>query len=108
MNCNNKPNLPDPLEAGWQGKPVAEVLEENDEIRVLRCTFPPGIGHEKHYHDPHVGYTVTGSTFRITDSTGTREVDVPSGYTFSKEALSIHEVLNIGDKTAVFIIIEYK
>ncbi|MBR9914751.1 MAG: cupin domain-containing protein [Algicola sp.] len=108
LNCNNKPNLPDPLEAGWQGQPVAEVLEENDEIRVLRCTFPPGIGHEKHYHDPHVGYTVTGSTFRITDSTGTREVDVPSGYTFSKEALSIHEVLNIGDKTAVFIIIEYK
>ena len=38
------------LEAGWQGEKVCEVLVENESVRTLRCTFPPGIGHEKHYH----------------------------------------------------------
>ena len=108
LGCKNKPELPDPLEAGWNNKEVCEVVEDNKNVRVLRCTFEPGVGHEKHYHDPHYGYTVAGSTFRITDTTGTREVNVPTGYSFSKDEISTHEVLNIGDSTAVFLIVEYK
>ena len=103
-----KTNLPDPYEAGWNGEKICEILEENDEIRVLRCTFPPGIGHEQHEHQPHFGYTLQGSKFRITDSSGVREVDVPTGYSFSKDYVSVHEALNIGDTTAVYLIIEYK
>ncbi|RNC84325.1 MAG: hypothetical protein ED556_11390 [Winogradskyella sp.] len=61
-----------------------------------------------HYHEPHFGYTLTGSKFRITDSTGTREVNVPSGYSFNKPEKTWHEALNIGDSTATFLIIEYK
>ena len=104
----SKPNLPDPLEAGWKGKSVCEIIEDNPNLRVLKCTFPTNIGHELHYHNPHFGYTLKGSRFRITDSTGTREVNVPTGYSFSKDQLSTHEVLNIGDSTAVFLIMEYK
>lgn len=100
--------LPDPLEAGWQGQSVCEVIHENDELRLLKCTFPPGVGHEKHYHDPHVGYTLVGGKFRMIDSRGTREVDVPEGYVFSNDSISTHEVLNIGETTAQFLIIEYK
>jgi quercetin dioxygenase-like cupin family protein len=100
--------LPDPLAAGWLGASVCEVLEENRNIRLLQCTFPPGVGHEKHYHAPHVGYTVTGGTFRITDSVGTKEVNVPTGSSFSNESIIMHEVLNIGETTAQFLIIEYK
>ncbi|WP_411766432.1 cupin domain-containing protein [Winogradskyella sp. A3E31] len=107
-SCKNKQELPDPLEAGWQGQSVCEVLEDNKELRLLKCTFPPNVGHEKHYHNPHTGYTIAGSTFRITDSEGTREVDVPAGYTFSNDSITEHEVLNIGDSTAVFLIMEYK
>jgi hypothetical protein len=33
---------------------------------------------------------------------------VPTGYSFSNEGISWHEVLNIGDETAVFLIIETK
>ena len=106
--CKNKNPLPDPLEAGWKGEAVCEVLEETKELRVLKCTFEPGIGHDKHYHNPHFGYTLAGGKFRITDYSGTREVDVPTGYTFSKDSITTHEVLNIGETTSIFLIMEYK
>lgn len=108
INCEDQNTLPDPLEAGWNGKAVCEVLEDNKELRVLKCTFAPNVGHEKHYHNPHVGYTVAGGKFRITDNTGTRDVDVPTGSTFSNDSITTHEVLNIGTTTAIFLIMEYK
>lgn len=108
LSCKESQSLPDPLKAGWNNQAVCEVLEDSPKLRVLRCTFPPGVGHERHYHPPHFGYTLSGSTFRMTDTTGTREVDVPTGYNFSSEGITWHEVLNIGDSTAVFLIIEPK
>jgi quercetin dioxygenase-like cupin family protein len=108
VSCNKQNTLPDPLEAGWNDKAVCEVVDDNDKIRVLKCTFAPGVGHEKHYHNPHFGYTLAGSQFRIKDTTGIRDVNVPTGYSFSKDDITTHEVLNIGDSTAVFLIIEYK
>ena len=107
-SCKPKQALPDPLEAGWKNQPVCEVLEDNAKQRILKCTFPPGVGHEKHYHNPHFGYTLKGSKFRITDQNGTKEIIVPTGSTFSKDKITWHEVLNIGDSTAVFLIIEPK
>ena len=108
LGCKNKSTLPDPLQAGWNGKAVCEVIEDNSELRVLKCTFAPMVGHERHYHNPHFGYTLVGGKFRITDTTGTREVDVPTGSSFSKDIITSHEVLNIGETTAVFLIMEYK
>ena len=107
-SCENKNPLPDPLEAGWNGQVVCEVLEDNSEVRTLKCTFPPGVGHERHYHATHFGYTLIGGKFRITDTTGTREVDIPTGYSFFNERVEWHEVLNVGDSTAVFLIVEPK
>lgn len=108
LSCKHPSTLPDPLEAGWKGEAVCEVIEDHKELRVLRCTFEPNVGHEKHYHNPHVGYTIAGSRFRITNAQGTKEVDVPSGYSFSNSEITEHEVLNIGDSTAIFLIMEYK
>ncbi len=108
LSCRDKNPLPDPLEAGWKGESVCEVVEDNSEVRVLKCTFSPGVGHERHYHNPHFGYTLVGGIFRITDTTGTREVNVPTGYSFSKDEITSHDVLNIGETTAVFLIMEYK
>lgn len=106
--CKQTPDLPDPLEAGWKGEKVCEVLEENAELRVLKCTFPPQVGHETHYHAPHVGYTLVGGTFKIDDTEGVREVTIPEGYSWSKDSITTHTVQNIGDTTSVFLIIEYK
>jgi quercetin dioxygenase-like cupin family protein len=108
INCKTKNNLPDPLQAGWNNKAVCNLVEENESVRVLKCTFKPGIGHEKHYHKPHFGYTLSGSTFKITDDSGTREVSPITGSHFYSEGTKWHEALNIGDSTAVFLIIEPK
>ena len=108
ISCNKQNSLPDPLEAGWKGQRVCEELLDNEEMRVLKCTFPPGIGHEKHYHQKYFGYALSGGTFRITDTTGTREVVLPTGSSFYNEGVAWHEVLNISDSTAVYLIIEPK
>jgi len=108
ISCKQETTLQDPYEAGWKGKKVCEIVQDNAKLRVLKCTFPPGVGHEKHYHKPHFGYTLTGSKFRITTTDGIKEVDVPTGSDFSNEGITTHKVLNIGDTTAVFLIIEPK
>jgi len=108
LTCKTKSELPDPLQAGWNGKPVCELLEDNENIRVLKCTFEPGVGHEKHYHKRHFGYAISGSKFRIEDANGVREVSFPSGCHFYSEGTKWHEALNIGDSTAIFLIIEPK
>ncbi len=108
ISCKPPSNLPDPLEAGWKGEKVCEIAHEDDKVRILKCTFPPGVGHEKHYHKPHFGYTLKGSTFKITDDNGVREANVKTGFQFSKDKITEHEVLNIGDSTAVFLIVETK
>ena len=108
QSCKVKSDLPDPLEAGWKGHKVCKVVEDTDKLRVLKCTFPPGVGHEKHRHRPHFGYTLAGSKFRMEDKNGVKEVDVPTGYNFYKDSITVHKALNIGDSTAVFLIIEPK
>lgn len=100
--------LMDPLEAGWKGQKVCEVLEENEKVRALKCTFAPGVGHDRHFHAAHFGYTLEGGKFQITDTTGTREVNVPTGFDFYNDRIEWHQVLNIGETTAVFLIIEPK
>ena len=98
--------LPDPLAAGWKGEAVCEKLHEDDEQRILRCTFPPGVGHEKHFHARHFGYVLVGGMMRIRDDTGEREVEISSNYSWTSDGVKWHEVLNVGDTTAVYLIME--
>ena len=100
--------LPDPLAAGWKGRPVCEHLQEDDRQRVLRCTFAPGTGHERHFHRPHFGYALSGGRMRITDPKGTRETVLETGSHFTSEGVAWHEVLNIGDTTVAYLIVERK
>lgn len=100
--------LPDPLEAGWKGKEVCEKLVEDDRHRVLRCVFPPGGGHERHFHAPHTGYVLEGGTMRLTDAEGVRDVDVSAGATWTSPGIEWHEALNVGDTTSSYLIIEIK
>ena len=103
-----QPELPDPLEAGWKGAPVCEQLHEDSDQRILRCTFAPSVGHERHFHNRHFGYAIAGGRMRITDSGGTREVELATGSSFASDGVAWHEVVNIGNSTVVFLIIEPK
>jgi len=101
-------DLPDPLAAGWNGKAVCERLLEDDKQRILRCTFPAGVGHERHYHKPHFGYALSGGVMRLTDANGVREARLRTGTSFTSDGTPWHEVLNIGDTTVSYLIIETK
>ena len=100
--------LPDPVAAGWQGETVCEILQEDAELRIFRCTFPPGIGHERHFHPRHFGFALSGGTMRITSESGTREVTLKTGSYFFSEGIVWHEGLNVGDTTVSYLMIEPK
>lgn len=106
--CTATPSLPDPLEAGWKGEAVCERLHEDPVQRVLRCTFPPGAGHEQHSHKPHFGYAISGGRARIEDESGIREVELTTATSFVSEGVAWHEVLNVGHTTIIYLIVEPK
>ena len=99
-------SLPDPLAAGWQGATVCERLHENELQRILLCRFPPGVGHERHYHAPHFGYSIVGGKMQINSDGETRVVDVPDNYSWTNDERIVHDVLNVGETTAVYLIVE--
>jgi len=95
--------------AGWEGERTCELLSEDAQVRVLRCTFPPGVGHEMHYHPPHFGYVLSGeSVMRITTADGVVDRPVRAGQTFSNDSEVIHQPVNVGDETTVYLIVEKK
>ena len=102
------PPLPTAFEAGWKGEKVCEPLFENEQIRAARCTFPPGVGHERHFHPPHWGYIVEGTTMRITTEAGTVERVLKSGTNWWSDGIAWHEAVNIGTTTGIYIIMEPK
>lgn len=108
ISTSHANELPDPLAAGWQGNEVCERLHEDKQQRVLRCTFAPGIGHEKHFHKAHFGYAISGGKMRLTSSNGIREVTLTTGSSYSSNGVEWHEVLNVGDTTVVYLIVEPK
>lgn len=99
--------LPSALCAGWEGERVCEQLHEDAQVRVLRCTFPPGVGHEPHYHPPHFGYVLSGeSVMRITTEAGVAERPVCAGGAFSSDEETRHAAFNVGDQTTTYLIVE--
>ncbi|MGA9573865.1 MAG: hypothetical protein WBS20_07970 [Lysobacterales bacterium] len=103
------PDLPEAFDAGWKGEKMCELLYENESVRVGRCVFPPGTGHEKHFHYPHFGYVLEGGTLSITDETGDAEVlQTITGKNWSTDEITIHEALNVGDTTTSYLIVEPK
>lgn len=100
--------LPDALAAGWHGKPVCQLLQQDRTHRLLRCTFPPGTGHERHYHPAHFGYALQGGTMRITDANGTRIQTITAGTDYASPGTPWHEVLNVGKTTVVYLIYEQR
>jgi len=106
--ASETPDLPHAFDAGWEGQKTCELLFEDDTARVARCVFPPGVGHEKHYHNPHFGYVLEGGELRLSDSNGEREVTTQTGGNWSTVAVTVHAALNIGDSTTSYLIVEPK
>lgn len=107
--ASDLPDLPEAFDAGWKGEKTCELLYETEAVRVGRCSFPPGIGHEKHFHYPHFGYVLEGGVLSITDEAGAvKEVQTVTGKSWSSSEVTVHEALNIGDTTTSYLIVEPK
>ena len=98
--------LPSALEAGWQGERVCTLQHQSNKHRVLRCTFPPGVGHERHYHPKHYGYALSGGTMQLTSEGGTRTATLATGSDYSSDGVEWHEVVNVGETTVTYLIVE--
>ncbi|MDG1995827.1 MAG: hypothetical protein P8J14_04985 [Emcibacteraceae bacterium] len=98
----------DTIEAGWQGKPVCVVLQEDEKMRMLTCTYPPGVGQDRHYHPPYMGYVLQGGTLKSTSASGTRESTSVTGTSFNSPGTEWHELVNVGETTVQFLAIESK
>lgn len=101
-------DLPDALNAGWKGTKTCEKLHEDEKTRVMRCTFPPGVGHERHFHAPHYLYVLSGGKVRATDVRGTRDSEVVAGTFRRNDRIEWHEILNTGESTLQYLIVEMK
>lgn len=107
--ASDLPDLPEAFDAGWKGEKTCELLYETETMRVGRCSFPPGIGHEKHFHYPHFGYVLEGGVLSITDEAGNVEVrKTTTGKSWSTDKITVHEALNVGDTTTSYLIVEPK
>ena len=106
-HADELPDLPEAFDAGWKGEKPCQLLYELETVRVARCSFAPGVGHEKHFHYPHFGYVLEGGTLNITNDAGVSQVrETVSGKSWSSDKTTIHEAVNIGDTTTSYLIIE--
>jgi quercetin dioxygenase-like cupin family protein len=99
-------SIPDALSVEWQGKKPCEKLYEDSQIRVARCTFPPGAVHVRHSHPGYFSYALSGGKAQVEDDKGTRQVEVGTGSYTNTVPVPWHEVKNMGDTTLQFLIVE--
>ena len=89
---------------------VATQLVDDDQVRVTRFTFAPDA--ETGFHTHGFDYVITAVTdcaMRIAAPDGvTRDVLVPAGDAYRRDAGVAHNVINAGDMPMVFVEVELK
>ena len=88
----------------------AETLVDDDRVRVTRFDFAPG--DETGWHVHGMDYVITALTacaMRLEEPGGeTREVVVPAGTAYRRDAGVEHNVINAGEDAMSFIEVELK
>jgi quercetin dioxygenase-like cupin family protein len=85
-----------------------KVRFENDHIRVLEATLPPGVKEQVHSHPAYVIYVLEGGRYRNYASDGkVTEGELKSGEVLYRDPLT-HAAENIGDKPLHMILVELK
>lgn len=85
-----------------------KVKFENDRIRVMEATLPPGMKEAVHSHPAYVIYVLEGGKYRNYASDGkVTEGELKSGEVLFREPLT-HAAENIGSTTMHMILVELK
>ena len=86
-----------------------KLLLENDHVRVLQYTLPPGALDHWHTHPPRVGYVLSGAKIRVTEADGsTHDYDEKTGDTYWADFSPLHDTLNIGTTPYIALLVEVK
>src|SRR5689334_8107253 len=85
-----------------------KVKFENDRVRVMEATLPPGVKESVHSHPAYVIYVLEGGKYRNYTSDGkTTEGELKTGEVLFREPLT-HAAENIGNTTTHLILVELK
>src|SRR3569833_545599 len=86
-----------------------KLLLENDHVRVLRYTLPPGALDHWHTHPPRVGYVLSGAKIRVNEADGSHtDYDEKTGDTYWGDFSPLHDTLNIDTKPYIALLVEVK
>lgn len=99
---------PDALSVEWKGQHPCEKLYEDAQIRVARCTFPPGAVHLRHSHPAYLSYVLEGGRMKSVSASGAQTFESVAGKLSATDPIPWHEATNVGDTTVRYLIIEKK
>ena len=86
-----------------------KLLLDNDHVRVLQYTLPPGALDHWHTHPPRVGYVLSGAKIRVTEADGTHEdYDEKTGEIYWDGFSPLHDTLNLDSKPYIALLVEVK
>ena len=87
---------------------TVRVKFENERVRVLEATLPPGVKEQVHSHPAYVIYVLEGGRFRNYAADGKiTEGTFNAGDVIYRDPLT-HAAENIGDKPMHLILVELK
>ncbi len=89
---------------------TAELMIDDDRVRVTRFDFAPGAetGWHRHAYD-YVITAITDCLMRLEEPGGKeRTVTVPAGTAYRRQEGFEHNVINDGDKVMSFVEVELK
>ena len=85
-----------------------KVRFENDRVRVMEATLPPGVMEQVHSHPAYVIYVMAGGKVRNYAADGKiTEAELKTGDVLYREPLT-HAAENIGTTTLHMILVELK
>ena len=86
-----------------------KLLLNNEHVRVLQYTLPPGALDHWHTHPPRVGYLLSGAKIRVTEADGShKDYDEKTGETYWDGFSPLHDTLNLDSKPYIALLIEVK
>lgn len=86
-----------------------KLLLEDDHVRVLQYTLPPGALDHWHTHPPRVGHVLSGAKIRVTKADGSHaDHDEKTGDTYWGEFSPLHNTLNMDTKPYIALLVEVK
>lgn len=87
---------------------TVQLRLENERVRVLESTLPPGAKEQPHSHPANVIYVISGGKIRSHGADGkTTESTLNTGDVIYRDPLT-HWAENIGDKPIHLILVELK